>query len=255
MATSNCAVSIRGVSKSFGGVHAVRDVSFDVADGERRVLIGTNGAGKTTLFNLVAGDLRVTKGEIYVFGTNVTRFPVHKRARLGMKRTYQTSALFNGLSVRENIYLAFLGEQSCWSHLNFFKKNTSRTSWAERIEALVEQVGLSDRIDDKAGSLSHGERRQLEIALALATKPRVLLLDEPAAGLSVHERGTMLEILQGLDRDMTLILIEHDMSIALGVADIVTVMHEGSVIAEGTPDEIRANTRVQEIYLGGAASA
>lgn len=255
MKTSNCAVSIRGVSKSFGGVHAVRDVSFDVAVGERRVLIGTNGAGKTTLFNLVAGDLRVTKGQIFVFNKNVTRFPVHKRARLGMKRTYQTSALFNGLSVRENIYLALLGEQSFWSHLNFFQKNTSRTSWAEKIEALVEQVGLAERIEDKAGSLSHGERRQLEIALALATEPRVLLLDEPAAGLSVHERGTMLEILQGLDRNMTLILIEHDMSIALGVADIVTVMHEGSVIAEGTPDEIRANTRVQEIYLGGAASA
>lgn len=255
METSTCAVSVRGVSKSFGGVHAVRDVSFDVAAGERRVLIGTNGAGKTTLFNLVAGDLRVTKGEIYVFGKNVTRFPVHKRARLGMKRTYQTSALFNGLSVRENIYLALLGEQPFWSHLNFFKKNTSRTSWAEKIEALVEQVGLSERIETKAGSLSHGERRQLEIALALATQPRVLLLDEPAAGLSVHERGTMLEILQGLDRNITLILIEHDMSIALGVADIVTVMHEGSVIAEGTPDEIRANVRVQEIYLGGAASA
>lgn len=255
MKTSNCAVSIQGVSKSFGGVHAVRDVSFDVADGERRVVIGTNGAGKTTLFNLVAGDLRVTKGEIFVSDMNVTRLPVHKRSRLGMKRTYQTSALFNGLSVRENIYLSLLGESSFWSHLNFFKKNTSRTFHAAEIEALVEQVDLAERIEDKAGGLSHGERRQLEIALALATKPKVLLLDEPAAGLSVRERGTMLEILQGLDRAMTLILIEHDMGIALGVADIVTVMHEGAVIAEGKPDEIRANARVQEIYLGGAASA
>lgn len=251
----NRAVSIKGVSKSFGGVQAVRDVSLDVANGERRVVIGTNGAGKTTLFNLIAGDLRATAGEIYVFETSVTRLPVYKRARLGMKRTYQTSALFDGLSVRENLYLALLGEQTFWNHLNFFQKNTASTSMAGRIEGLVEQVGLSQRVEDEAGGLSHGERRQLEIALALATSPRVLLLDEPAAGLSVHERGTMMDILRSLRREMTLILIEHDMSIALGVADIVTVMHEGAVIAEGKPDEIQRNKRVQEIYLGEDAGA
>lgn len=255
MKTTNPAVSIQGVSKSFGGVHAVRDVSFDVADGERRVVIGTNGAGKTTLFNLITGDLRVTKGRILIYGRDVTRLPAFKRARLGMKRTYQTSALFDGITLRENVYLALVGGESPLNHLNFLKFSTHRKEHAARIEEILERVGLAERIDDMTSELSHGERRQLEIGLAMATNPRILLLDEPAAGLSLRERTQMLEILKSLDRSVTIILIEHDMNIALGVADIVTVMHEGAVIAEGTSDEIRANEQVQQIYLGGSVSA
>lgn len=252
MTTSTPAVSVRGVSKSFGGVQAVRDVSFDVADGERRAIIGTNGAGKTTLFNLIAGDLTVSTGTIRLFGHDVTAMPLHRRTRLGLRRTYQTSALFDGLTVAQNVYLAFLGEQSVWQHLNFFIRAPLNGAMQGRIEAVLDQVGLAHRARDPVAELSHGERRQLEIGLAVATRPRILLLDEPAAGLSLQERTQMVELLKTLDGSMTILLIEHDMNIALGLADAVTVMHEGKVIAQGTPEAIRKDERVQRIYLGGA---
>lgn len=252
MTTSTPALSVRGVSKSFGGVHAVRDVSLDVADGERRAIIGTNGAGKTTLFNLIAGDLTVSAGTIRLFGHDVTAMPLHRRTRLGLRRTYQTSALFDGLTVAQNVYLAFLGEQPVWQHLNFFIRAPLNGAMQDRIEAVLDQVGLAHRARDPVAELSHGERRQLEIGLAVATRPRILLLDEPAAGLSLQERTQMVQLLKTLDRSMTILLIEHDMNIALGLADAVTVMHEGKVIAEGTPEAIRQDERVQRIYLGGA---
>ena len=252
MTTSTPAVSVRGVSKSFGGVQAVRDVSLDVADGERRAIIGTNGAGKTTLFNLIAGDLTVSAGTIRLFGHDVTAMPLHRRTRLGLRRTYQTSALFDGLTVAQNVYLAFLGEQPVWQHLNFFIRAPLNGAMQDRIEAVLDQVGLAHRARDPVAELSHGERRQLEIGLAVATRPRILLLDEPAAGLSLQERTQMVELLKTLDRSMTILLIEHDMNIALGLADAVTVMHEGKVIAQGTPEAIRKDERVQRIYLGGA---
>lgn len=241
----------RGVSKSFGGVQAVCNVNLDVAQGERHAIIGTNGAGKTTLFNLIAGDLRVTSGTIKIFGQDVTATPLHKRVKLGMRRTYQNPRGFPFLTVQQNIYLALLGTGTKREQLNVFRTASSDQERAARVVEIAKHVHLEDKLDSYVSDLSHGERKQLELGLVLVASPRLLLLDEPAAGLSAKERITMVNLLKQLQRDVTVLLIEHDMDIALGLADQVTVMHEGTVIAQGTPDEISNNALVQEIYLGG----
>ena len=241
-------VRLRGVGRRFGGVHAVRDVDLDVSPGERRALLGPNGAGKTTLFNVVSGEFPPTAGRIELFGRDVTTMPARKRAKLGLTRTFQTSRLLLGLTVEDNIYLAVLGVRG--GHLRPVRLDGRDGPLRARARELAERVALQDKLDTVVGSLSHGEQRQLEVAMARAGDPKIMMLDEPAAGLSRGERVELTELLLTLDRSITLILIEHDMDVALTVAERVTMMHDGRVIVEGTPAEIRANTLVHDLYLG-----
>ncbi len=241
------ALELQGVSRRFGGLRAVEDVSLSLAPGERRAIIGPNGAGKTTLFNLIAGDLRPTSGTIRFYGSDITRLPPHERIRLGIARTYQTPLVFPRLSVLENLYLAARGVRPWRMSLR-----RPRANDAEMVKArqLAEQVGLGHAIHALAGALAHGQQRQLELGMALASNPRLLLLDEPAAGLSPAERELLTGLLLGLDAAMTILLVEHDMDVAFRVARQVTVMHEGRVIAQGTPGEVSADEVVQQVYLG-----
>ncbi|TVQ39502.1 MAG: ABC transporter ATP-binding protein [Spirochaetaceae bacterium] len=249
---TNTVLQLNSVSKNFGGLQAVCDVQMRVTHGQRHGLIGTNGAGKTTLFNLIAGDLPVSTGTIVLFGTDVTTMPVHKRTRLGLRRTYQTPALFNGLTVRENLYLALLGNDPPMRHLSCWKSAFKDTEKLNLVQSTAETVELSRRLDDKVGDLSHGERKQLEIGMVLSTNPRLLLLDEPAAGLSVHEREVMKDLLRSIASDITLFIIEHDMDMVIHLADRITVMYDGVVLAEGDPKQIQADPDVQRVYLGEA---
>ena len=238
---------VRGLTRRFGGVVAVGDVSLDVAPGERRAVLGPNGAGKSTLFNLVAGTDRATSGTIELFGTDVTRLGARQRTRMGLSRTFQTSRLLGGLTVEDNLYLAAVGVRGG----RFRLVRTARdAALREQARATAESVGMTPRLGTLAGDLSHGEQRQLEIGLALVAAPRMLLLDEPAAGLSRAERQLLTALLLALDPRVTLLLIEHDMDVALTVAQRVTMMHDGVVVTEGTPAEIRADQRVHDLYLG-----
>jgi branched-chain amino acid transport system ATP-binding protein len=239
---------LRGVGRRFGGVHAVREVDLDVHPGERRALLGPNGAGKTTLFNVVSGEFPPTTGRVELFGRDVTTMPARMRAKLGLTRTFQTSRLFLGLTVEDNLYLAVLGVRG--GHLRPVRLPGRDGPLRERARNLAERVGLADQLGTVVGSLSHGEQRQLEVGMARAGDPRIMMLDEPAAGLSRGERVALTELLLTLERDVTLVLIEHDMDVALTVAERVTMMHDGRVIVEGTPAEIRANQLVHDLYLG-----
>ncbi|HET6944668.1 MAG TPA: ABC transporter ATP-binding protein [Gaiellaceae bacterium] len=239
---------LRGVGRRFGGLHAVSDVDLDVAHGERRAILGPNGAGKTTLFNVISGDTTPTSGTIEFQGYDITDLPARARAKLGMGRTYQKSRLFLGLSVEDNIYLGLLGVKT--GHLRPVVLPGRDGALRERARELARTVGLQDRCGTLVGSLSHGEQRQLEVAMARAVDPALMMLDEPASGLSRGERVALTELLLQLDPSITLILIEHDMDVALRVAQRVTMMHDGRVIVEGTPDEIRANQTVHDLYLG-----
>jgi len=223
-------------------------VELAVQPGERRALIGPNGAGKTTLFNLVAGALPVSAGRIALFGRDVTRMAPHRRAALGLARTFQVSNLFPNLTVRENCLLAVQALSP--SKLAMYRPLSRYRDLHARVEETLAAVGLGDRAPSTVKNLSHGEQRQLEIGLALAGRPRLLLLDEPTAGLSPAESASMARLLDGLDPAITLLIIEHDMDIALQIARHVTVLHYGRVIADGTRDEVRASPLVQEIYLG-----
>jgi branched-chain amino acid transport system ATP-binding protein len=238
---------LRGVGRRFGGVHAVQEVDLEVRPGERRAILGPNGAGKTTLFNVISGEFPPTAGRIELFGRDVTAEPARRRARLGLSRTFQTSKLFLGLSVEDNLYLALLGVRH--GHLRPVRSRVD-SELRERAREMAGVVGLEGVLDRIVGELSHGEQRQLEVGMARSTDPKLMMLDEPAAGLSRNERVRLTEMLQQLDPAITLILIEHDMDVALGVAEWVTMMHNGSVLVEGTPDEIRANQTVHDLYLG-----
>ena len=239
---------LRGIGRRFGGLNAVRDVDLVVAHGERRAILGPNGAGKTTLFNVISGDVAPTSGSIEFLGQDVSVLPPRSRAKLGMGRTYQKSRSFHGLTVADNLYLAVLGVRT--GHLRPVRLAKRDTELRERAVELARIVGLGGREHVLVGSLSHGEQRQLEVGMARASNPHLMMLDEPASGLSRGERVALTELLMGLDPSITLILIEHDMDVALRVADRVTVMHEGTVIVEGTPAEIRANQTVHDVYLG-----
>jgi len=239
---------LRGIGRRFGGLHAVRDVDLDVTHGERRAILGPNGAGKTTLFNVISGDVAPSTGTIEFLGEDVSVLPPRLRAKLGMGRTYQKSRSFLGLSVEDNLYLAVLGVRS--GHLRPVKLSARDGELRERAVELARAVGLDGREHVLVGSLSHGEQRQLEVGMARASNPSLMMLDEPASGLSRGERVALTELLLSLDPAITLILIEHDMDVALRVADRVTMMHDGRVIVEGTPAEIRANQTVHDLYLG-----
>ena len=218
--------------------------------GERRAILGPNGAGKTTLFNVIAGDLAPSAGRVELLGEDVTTLPSRARARLGLARTYQQSRLLLGLTVENSIYLSILGVRN--GHLRPVVLPRRDEELRERARAAAGRVAISHKLDDIVGSLSHGEHRQVAIAMALASEPKILMLDEPASGLSRGERTLLTDLLLALDREITLILIEHDMDVALRVAERVTMMHEGRVIVEGTPTEIRADQLVHELYLGTA---
>jgi branched-chain amino acid transport system ATP-binding protein len=223
-------------------------VELAVRPGERRALIGPNGAGKTTLFNLIAGALPVTLGRIQLFGRDVTAMPPYRRAALGLTRTFQVSNLFPSLTVRENCLLAVQAQTR--TKLAMHRPLSGYRALHARAEETLEAVGLADRAGATVRNLSHGEQRQLEIGLALAGQPRVLLLDEPTAGLSPAESSAMARLLARLDPAITVLIIEHDMDIALEVARHVTVLHYGRVIADGTREAVRADPTVREIYLG-----
>jgi branched-chain amino acid transport system ATP-binding protein len=238
---------LRGIGRRFGGVHAVRDVDLEVRSGERRAILGPNGAGKTTLFNLISGEFPPTAGSVELFGADVTGEPARKRAGLGLSRTFQTSRLFLGLSVEDNLYLSVLGVHP--GHLRILPSKDD-APMREKARTMAEAVGLGERLDTLVADLSHGEQRQLEVGMARASDPKLMMLDEPAAGLSRAERVRLTETLLALDPAITLILIEHDMDVALTVAEWVTMMHDGAVIVEGTPAEIRANQLVHDLYLG-----
>ena len=245
------ALELVGITHRFGAVVAVSGVSLSVAAGERRVLLGTNGAGKTTLINIILGDLVPHAGTVSLFGRDVTRLPTHRRIRLGMRRTYQTSATFAGLSVRDCLFLAVSGVRAGW----FDVVRGARAGRAMKAaEEAATCAGLALAIDTRAGALSHGERRQLEIAMAGVADPKLLLLDEPAAGLSPAERERLQGMLLALPRAVTLIMIEHDVDLALAIADKVTLMHNGRLVAEGPPEAIATSKDAHDIYFARAMS-
>ena len=245
---STPAIAVERLAKVFGGLRAVDDVSLSVQPGERRVLIGPNGAGKTTLFHCVAGTLPATTGDVRMFGTPITKLPEHRRTGLGMGRTFQISNVCTDLTVMENLTLAMLGaDRRKWT---MHRPASGFADLRDRGMAGLSRVGLDGRADEVVKFLSYGERRQLELALALASNPKILLLDEPCAGLSPSERQRFSQLIASLPRAITLIMIEHDIDIALALADRVTVLHRGNVILEGTPDEVRSNEQVREVYFG-----
>ena len=238
---------MQGVSRHFNGLVAVEDVSLTIAKGDRRAILGANGAGKTTLFDLIAGDIPVSQGRIEFHGEDITNQSVANRVALGLRRTYQMARIFPQLTVLENLIIAIIGVSKQHFGLGLIGQNDVRRQQAM---ALAERIGIEAFTELKAETLSHGQRRQLELAMALAGEPKVLLLDEPAAGLSPLERIKLTEVIKSLSRDITLVMIEHDMEIALGVCDQVSVLNWGRLIAEGSPEQIGQNQMVHDIYLG-----
>ncbi len=243
------ALELRGVSRLFGALAALDDVTLSVKPGERRAVLGSNGAGKTTLFNCVTGDFLPTSGTVRFFGEDITDFPPHERIRRGLRRTYQISLLFGGLTVIDNVYLACRGVSRGRFSLIRPRRNDALMNSALN---LVEAVHLTDAKDTMVSELSYGQQRQLEIALALSGAPRFILFDEPAAGLSPAERSELIDNLTSLPAHIGYIIIEHDMDVALRVVESVTMMHNGSIFKEGTPEEIESDEEVQQLYLGGA---
>lgn len=242
------ALELRGVSKLFGALAALTDVNITVRPGERRAVLGSNGAGKTTLFNCITGDFLPTGGSIRFFGEDISGFPAHERIRRGLRRTYQISLLFTGLTVLDNVYLACCGVSR--GRFSFMRPRRNDALMASA-EDLVRVVHMEDAKDTPVSELSYGQQRQLEIAMALSGAPRFILFDEPAAGLSPTERRELVEILTGLPSHMGFIIIEHDMDVALRVAESVTMMHNGRIFKEGKPAEIEEDPEVQALYLGG----
>jgi branched-chain amino acid transport system ATP-binding protein len=242
------ALLIESLHKSFRGLIATQNVNLRVEAGERRLLIGPNGAGKTTLFNQIAGDLKPGSGRIALFGTDVTRLPPHRRAHMGLARTYQILTLFPHESVLRNVALALLGLRS--TRWNMFRPIARDHALHAEAARALDHVGLGSLAKRPVAVLSYGEKRRLEIALALAQNPRLLLLDEPLAGLSTEERETVRQVIADIPRSTTVVLIEHDMDIALDLADTVTLLQFGAVIVDGTRDEVLADPRTREVYLG-----
>lgn len=242
------AIEIRDVEVRFGALVAIVDVSTAVMPGERRALIGPNGAGKTTLFNILSGELRPARGRVFVFGQDVTALPPDRRAHLGIGRTFQRNNVFLNLTALENVRLA-AQIRDRRSH-DLWRPASRYAELADEAAAALEQVGLKEKRGVRAADLSYGEARQLELAVALATRPTVLLLDEPTAGMSPAETARMTQLLASLPRETTLVIIEHDMDVVQQLADRITVLHSGEVVADGPAEEVRANPRVQEVYLG-----
>jgi branched-chain amino acid transport system ATP-binding protein len=242
------ALAVEGLSHDFGGLRALDAVSFEVAEGERLVILGPNGAGKTTLFNLVTGLLSPTAGRIALFGRDVTRLAPHRRARLGLGRTFQITTLFPRLTVLQSVLLAVQGADR--ARFTLHRPLAAFPRLFSRAEHLLDEWSLIERRDVPTRQLSYGEQRQLELLLALAAEPKVLLLDEPTAGLSPAETASVAAMIRRFPRDVTILLIEHDMDVAFELAERVIVFHYGRVVTAGPRDEIRRDARVAEIYLG-----
>ena len=242
------ALAVRDLDKSFGGLQVTSGVNLVVEPGERRLVIGPNGAGKTTLFNLITGELTPDRGSIALFDRDITRVPSRRRFHLGMARTYQIITLFPGETLLGNVTLALLGRSRLrW---NPVARLVRQEDLLARARATLARVGLEPLANRPLRETSYGERRRVEIAMALAQNPRVLLLDEPFAGLSIEERRDVLRLVAGIPRDVTIVMIEHDMDVALDFAERITVLHFGEVVVEGTRAEVVAHPRTREIYLG-----
>jgi len=240
----------RGLVKSFGGVQAVAGVDLAMPRGEIRALIGPNGAGKTTLFNMLTGQLRADAGEVRLEGERLSGLPPHAVWRRGVSRTFQITATFATLTAQENVQVALYSyEKRTYSLL---ERSAARGPLAEAGLALLDQVGLAGQAERIAGVLAYGDLKKLELAVALANRPQVLLLDEPTAGMAPAERGALMALIARIarERGLTVLFTEHDMDVVFSVADRVMVLHQGRVIAEGRPDEVRADSQVQKVYLG-----
>jgi branched-chain amino acid transport system ATP-binding protein len=246
---SEALLDIRGLSVRFGSLRAVDNVSIAVAPGERRGVIGPNGAGKSTLFNAISGEIRPTGGSVRLRGRDITALPPHRRARLGIARTFQTTMLCPRLLVVENVILSLAAlrpvRYQCLLPLERY------ADLRDEAVRLLAQVQLDGRADRPVHTLGHGEQRQVEILLALAQRPALLLLDEPTAGLAPGDATLVTAMLRNYPRDVTIVLIEHDMDVVFDIVERITVLHHGAVVADGAPGEIRADATVQEIYLGG----
>ena len=242
------ALQVDGLKKTFGGLPATNNVSLQVAPGERRLIIGPNGAGKTTLFNLITGDLRADAGAIRLFGEDVSRLRADQRAHRGLARTYQIITLFPKDSLEHNIVLSLLGLSN--ARWDAFQPLAARTRLRDEARRVLEKVGLEQRASRPIREVPYGEKRRVEIAMALAQQPRLLLLDEPLAGLSREERAAVKELISRIPRDVTIVMIEHDMDTALDLAERVTVLHYGSIIVDGTRGEVVADPKTREVYLG-----
>lgn len=242
------ALDTQVLSKNFGGLRAIRNVSLEIEEGERRAIIGPNGAGKTTLFHLISGFLFPSSGHISLFGRDVTNLQAHQRAALGMARTFQVTNLFPKLTLFENILLGVQAIKR--ARFCFYRTVRSFREIILEAEGLLKEWNLWEKREILLKNLSYGEQRQIELIMALATKPRLLLLDEPTAGLSPAETALVTSIIKSLPREITTILIEHDMDVAFEIAEKITVLHFGSILAEGSLEQIKGNPKVTEIYLG-----
>src|SRR6202162_5676301 len=241
-------LELKGLCRSFGGLRAVDDVTLKIMRGDRKAIIGPNGAGKPTLVNLITGIFPASSGQVLLFGQDVTKWPSHRRTAMGMARTFQVTSLFPKLTVLDNVLLAIKGLRP--SKFVMWRFLSSYREIYDKAHHLLEQVGFLDRKDVEVRNLSHGEQRQLEIVLGLASDPKILLLDEPAAGLSSGESMEMTKFLVRLDPALAILLIEHDMDVVFNVAAQISVLHFGEVLETGTPQQIRSSAKVQEIYLG-----
>ncbi|MGY0194333.1 ABC transporter ATP-binding protein [Leptothrix sp. BB-4] len=242
------ALQTEGLVKRFGALLVTDDVSLDIRSGELHALIGPNGAGKTTLINQLSGELSSSAGRVLFDGHDLTALPVHQRARAGLLRSYQITSIFEEFTVRENAMLSALGaRQHAWS---FWRPMLAHPQARAAADEAIEAAGLGAFADTAAGELAYGQRRQLELAMALAAQPRFLLLDEPMAGMSVQESAAVTALLQRLKRRYTILLVEHDMDAVFALADRISVLVYGRVIFTGTPDEIRAHPEVRAVYLG-----
>ncbi len=244
---SNDALVLENVTRAFGALRAVDDVSITVAAGQKYAVLGSNGAGKTTLFNAITGDFPPTSGRIRFFGEDITELPPQERIRKGLRRTYQSSLLFRELTVRDNLFLAVRGVSN--GRFSFWRAGAGSAS-VLATQDLLERARLTHIADELVANLAHGQQRQLEIGMALAGAPRLILFDEPAAGLSPAERRELVSLLRSLPAHMSFVIIEHDLDIALSVVEKVTVMHNGRVLTTGTPEQVQNDAQVQAIYMG-----
>jgi len=240
---------VERLSKDFGAIRVLRDISFSVTSEERRiVIIGPNGAGKTTLFNLISGELPCSGGSIHLFGRDITKMSCYRRTRLGLARTFQISDLFPHFTLMENVLLALQAHDSC--SYQMLRPRRAYVHLYEKAEDLLKEMRIYEKRDYPIASLSHGETRLTEIILGIAAGPQILLLDEPTSGLTSSEGVWLAKLIQHLLKDITILMIEHDMNIAFDFADRMIVLHQGEVVADGRPEEIRTNPKIREIYLG-----
>jgi branched-chain amino acid transport system ATP-binding protein len=242
------ALEVKHFSKDFGGMKVVNNVSLSMEIGERRAIIGPNGAGKTTLLNMIGGQLPCDSGQIFLFGKNITNFPDYGRVELGIARSFQIMRLFFNLTVFENIMLSIQAIKPY--RFKMFRPKNTYSDLLSEVEELLNKWGLREKRGLPVRELSYGEQRKVEVVMGLASKPKLILLDEPTSGLSLHEIDYIIKFILQIGKDVTLLIVEHDMNVVFSIATIITVLHYGEVVAEGNPQEIKNNTKVRETYLG-----